>query len=100
MEKQNELIRKFYRSDNWKIARAIKIADACGRCERCNGVGIEVHHIIHLTPANVTNPEISLNQDNLELLCKQCHNEEHGRFSADMKFDDDGNLKRYGKIKS
>lgn len=91
MEKQSELIRKFYRSDNWKIARAIKIAAVGGRCERCGLIGNEVHHIIHLTPENVVDSEISLNQENLMLLCKECHNEEHGRFSSDMKFDEDGN---------
>ena len=36
---------------------------------------------------------ISLNQDNLELLCKDCHNNEHGRFKKkDVMFDEDGNF--------
>jgi 5-methylcytosine-specific restriction endonuclease McrA len=39
--------------------------------------GDEVHHKIRLTPENLADPQISLNWDNLELLCKQCHMEEH-----------------------
>lgn len=92
MEKQNILIRRFYRSNQWKIARAMKIATVGGRCENCGAVGTEVHHIIHLTPENVI--EVSLNQENLMLLCNECHNKEHGRFegSRQYEFDDEGDL--------
>lgn len=94
MPNEYDKIRKFYKSDNWKIARAMKIASVGGRCERCGDVGTEVHHIIHLTSENVDNPEISINQDNLLLLCKECHNKEHERFTdkKDYKFDEDGNM--------
>lgn len=88
------MIRRFYRSDQWKIARAIKIAAVGGRCEKCGGIGTEVHHIIHLTEKNVIDPEISLNQRILLLLCNECHNKEHGRFEStnEFKFDADGNV--------
>ena len=95
MEKQQSiLIRRFYRSDEWKIARAMKIAAVGGRCEKCGAIGTEVHHIIHLTPENVSDPEVSLNQENLLLLCNECHNKEHGRFegSREYSFDCEGNL--------
>lgn len=94
MEKQNILIRRFYRSDHWKIARAMKIAIVGGRCEKCGAIGTEAHHIIHLTPENVTDPEVSLNQENLMLLCNECHNKEHGRFegSREYAFDENGAL--------
>ena len=36
-----------------------------------------VHHKIHLTPYTMNDPDISLNYDNLELLCMDCHNREH-----------------------
>lgn len=86
-------IQKFYRSDKWKIARVMKIASAGGRCELCSGIGTEVHHKIHLTVENVINPEVSINQDNLMLLCNECHNKVHGRFEGSAKyvFDEDGN---------
>ena len=94
MVTQDIAINRFYRSDTWKIARAIKIASVCGVCEKCGAIGTEVHHIIHLTPENVSVPSISTNQENLMLLCNECHNKEHGRFEGKSKyiFDDDGDL--------
>ena len=91
MRKPKELHR-FYKSVAWQVAREIKIRETNGKCERCGALGEEVHHKIRLTVLNVTNPEISLNQDNLELLCKKCHNIEHKRFSKQQQFDEDGNL--------
>lgn len=89
-------IQRFYKSDHWKVARAMKIALAGGRCEKCGAIGTEVHHIIHLTPDNINDPSITVNQDNLMLLCNECHNKEHGRFcdKKDYKFDCDGNMVR------
>lgn len=94
MGKQDIAIHRFYRSDAWKIARAIKIANACGVCEECGAIGTEVHHIIHLTPENITDPSIATNQDNLKLLCNECHNKAHGRFESkrEYDFDNEGNL--------
>ena len=91
MRKPKE-IHRFYKSVSWQVAREIKIRDANGKCERCGALGEEVHHIKRLTVHNVTDPNISLNQENLELLCKKCHNEEHKRFSKSQQFDEDGNL--------
>ena len=91
MRKPKE-IHRFYKSIPWQVAREIKIREANGKCERCGALGEEVHHKIRLTVLNVTNPEISLNQENLELLCKKCHNAEHKRFSKSQQFDQDGNL--------
>ena len=89
-------INRFYRSAEWALARAEKIASANGRCEKCGAIGEEVHHIIHLTPENIHNPEITLGKKNLILLCKDCHNKEHGRFKkAGAQFDEEGNLKPF-----
>lgn len=63
-----------------------------GLCERCGQIGIEVHHILKLTINNFNDSSVSLNQDNLELLCRDCHNKEHKRFSKEVRFDKDGNL--------
>ncbi len=94
MNKKHPSIVRFYKSDEWKLARAIKIASVGGRCEKCGAIGTEVHHIIHLTPGNINDPSITVNQDNLMLLCNECHNKEHGRFGATKNyvFDEDGNL--------
>ena len=74
--------RAFYISWPWiKCARAYK-ASKGGLCERCWSKGLivpgeEVHHKQKLTPENLSDPAIALNWDNLELLCKNCHLEEH-----------------------
>ena len=91
MAKPKELHR-FYKSKAWQLARTIKINATQGKCERCGGIGEEVHHKIRLTVDNVNDVNISLNQDNLELLCKKCHNEEHKRFSKSQQFDEEGCL--------
>ena len=72
----------FYTSAAWiKCARAYKTSVG-GLCERCWEKGLvvpgkEVHHKIRLTPENIDDPAVALNWDNLILLCKRCHIEEH-----------------------
>lgn len=63
-------------------------------CEQCGDGGVIVHHKILLTPQNINDPSVSLNWDNLELLCLLCHNKTHGAGSTsdDTSFDKDGNL--------
>lgn len=61
---------KFYRSEACQQARLRKIVSANGRCEKCGAMGEDVYHIIHLTPNNVTNPNISIAQENLILLAR------------------------------
>ena len=74
--------RQFYMSWPWiKCARSYKQSKG-GLCERCWSKGIvsvgeEVHHKVKLTPENINDPDVSLNWNNLELLCKKCHLEEH-----------------------
>lgn len=56
-----------------------------------------VHHIVELTPANVNDPNINTNLDNLVSLCDLCHKKVHGwvrRGSTrqGLAFDEDGNL--------
>ena len=84
MSQRNKSFARFYCSWLWiKCARAYKNSKG-GLCERCWSKGLivpgeEVHHKIKLTPENMTDPTIALNWDNLELLCKNCHLEEHNR---------------------
>lgn len=90
MGKPKELHR-FYKSKAWLVARNLKTNATQGKCERCGAIGEEVHHKIRLTIDNVIDSNISVNQDNLELLCKKCHNAEHKRFSKEKEFDEEGN---------
>ena len=65
--------RKFYNSSAWiKTSKAYKNYKF-GICEKCGGIGEEVHHIIPLTPVNINDPKISLDWSNLMLLCRSCH---------------------------
>lgn len=89
--KKPKALHNFYKSDVWKLAREIKIRSVNGRCERCGGIGIEVHHVQRIKADNVKNTSVSINPDNLELLCRECHNKEHKRFSKEKQFDEEGN---------
>jgi 5-methylcytosine-specific restriction endonuclease McrA len=91
--KKPKVLHNFYKSKAWLIARNLKTNAIQGKCERCGAVGEEVHHQIRLTVDNVNDTSISLNQDNLELLCRDCHNKEHGRFKKKkVEFDENGNF--------
>lgn len=88
--------RRFYNSKAWRECRDAYFASQYGLCERCGGPGLIVHHKIVLTPANINDPNVTFNWENLELLCLECHNREHGGAStADgLMFDEHGNLVR------
>ena len=72
----------FYVSPQWIKCRTAYAKSKGNLCERCAERGLiapgeEVHHRIRLTPKNVYDPAVALNWENLELLCKRCHLEEH-----------------------
>ncbi len=78
-----DFAREFYNTGAWKnCAKAYKKYRR-GLCENClaKGLykpGVIVHHVIELTPTNITDPRIALSFDNLRLVCRDCHAEEHG----------------------
>lgn len=85
----------FYISKQWRKARAYIFKRDAGLCVRCGQPGEIVHHKQHLTPGNIDNPEIALGEDNLELLCRDCHGAEHATdLPADygLVFTADGDL--------
>ena len=90
--KKPKVLHNFYKSPAWLTVRELKIVSVNSLCERCGAIGIEVHHKDRLSIDNVRDTSVSLNQDNLELLCRECHNKEHERFSIRIRFDKDGNL--------
>ena len=72
----------FYQSKEWEYCRAAYIKTTNGLCERCLGLGIYtpgkiVHHKIPLDESNYQDVSISLNHNNLMLLCHACHEEIH-----------------------
>lgn len=73
-----DFAKQFYRSQAWEKCREGFIKYRHGLCERClaRGIykpGVIVHHKIHLTPDNISDPTITLSFDNLQLLCRDCH---------------------------
>lgn len=99
-----------YKSKAWKRVRlnvCLKQGCLCARCLRpvyVDGIsqwipkekrlkGI-VHHKEYLTDENYMDDQIAYDEDNLELLCIDCHNREHYLQATrkDLKFDADGNI--------
>lgn len=87
----------FYKTKLWQDCRRSYIKKVGGLCERCLAKGIirhgdTVHHIVYLTPANMTDPEITLNHDNLQLLCRDCHAEIHHKKQKRYRVTEDGKI--------
>ncbi|WP_408648277.1 HNH endonuclease [Vallitalea pronyensis] len=72
-----EWAKAFYNSKAWEECRVAYIQSCHGLCERCHDVGYILHHKTHLTPNNINDPYVTLGWENLEYLCKKCHDHEH-----------------------
>lgn len=71
---------KFYNSRDWRTLSQAYAQAKGFRCESCGQVASEVHHVKAIQTDDGWNRR--LDYDNLELLCKSCHNDRHGRFKA------------------
>jgi len=67
----------FYNSKEWQTVREYVLKRDRYLCVQCGNPAEEVHHIERLTPSNITDINISLNDKNLISLCKECHFKEH-----------------------
>lgn len=93
-----EFAEQFYKSKAWRETRKAYAKGRAGLCERCLARGIYrpgeiVHHKVHLTPENISDPLVSLCWDNLELLCRDCHGDEHKRIERRYMVDELGRVK-------
>ena len=63
-------------------------------CERCGEPAKIVHHKRWLNRDNINDTDITLNWDNLEALCQDCHNKEHHKSAPRLRyrFDADGGI--------
>ena len=97
-----EFARSFYDGMPWRKCRKAYIAERIaidgGLCEQCHErLGYMVHHTEMLTPENINDPDVSLNHDKLEYVCKPCHDREEGHFIKQREnrsrctFDEEGN---------
>ena len=90
-----EFAKAFYLSKEWRRARAYVFNRDAGLCVRCGRPGEIVHHRTPLNPDNIHTLEIALGEENLELLCRECHALAHaGELATDsgLTFDEDGNV--------
>ena len=92
--KTKEQKRKFYDSGNWKRLREeVKKRDnyECQECKRNGLVRIDTNEyserakrkkiqlVVHHRKELEHHPELALDINNLETVCVDCHNKEHGR---------------------
>lgn len=89
--------KQFYSSKAWQKTRTAYSKSKRNLCEVCLAKGIItpaeiVHHKIELTPLNITNPNITLNWDNLQCVCRECHAYIHDRSKKRWKVDELGRI--------
>lgn len=66
--------KKFYKSKQWQGVREYIVRRDKYMCKQCGSPkDLEVHHIEWLNEGNILNPEITLNENNLITLCRDCH---------------------------
>lgn len=87
-----EYAASFYKGYKWRKLSKLYMESKNYVCERCGKPASICHHRIYITPANISNPAITLNPDNLEALCMDCHNKEHGSRQSKVIFDAAGNV--------
>ena len=88
---------EFYTTIAWRKCKNAYKKSVGGLCERCLDKGMYVpgeivHHKVHLNPNNITDPTVALNWNNLELLCRVCHADEHQRLKKRYKISPDGKV--------
>lgn len=93
-----EWAKKFYQSSNWINTRDYIMSKYFYVCQKCHQRSAEiVHHIIWLTPNNINNPDITLNEKNLIPVCRECHALIHEGVSStneEVMFNANGELVR------
>ena len=92
-----DFAKDFYHSKAWHDCRTAYGASRRWLCEECykqNKLtpGTVVHHIIHLSPDNITDPAITLGWSNLELVCQDCHAKLHRLGEKRFYCDEEGRV--------
>lgn len=92
-----EYAKKFYKSKSWADVRALVWQRDKGLCQRCLSKGIikeanTIHHIVPITLENISDPEITLNPDNLTTLCHDCHAAVHKGYEPRYTVDELGRV--------
>lgn len=93
-----EFAESFYKTQAWKKCRASYAKSVGGLCETCLKKGIYrpgqiVHHIVHISEDNINDATVTLNWNNLRLVCRECHGQEHNAEGRRRyKIDEFGNV--------
>lgn len=92
-----EFARAFYSSEAWNQCRLAYRKSVGNLCEECLKKGLItpgaiVHHRTPLTPDNIGDPKLTLGWGNLELLCRDCHAEAHGKKKRRYVIGEAGNV--------
>ena len=77
-----EFAKQFYHSQAWVQLRNLYAQKRHYLCEDCLAKGEYrhgdiVHHVIELTPDNIHDNSVTLNENNLRLVCRSCHKRIH-----------------------
>ena len=98
MNSARESARAFYKSAAWQRVSKAYMQKHNYICERCGKPAAICHHKRYLNPGNIHDCFVTLNPDNLECLCMDCHNKEHfaehgaTAFDCGLTFDAQGNI--------
>lgn len=95
-QSDNPDIQEKYNSQRWKKLRKFK-KQVNPFCERCFAKGkyiptYIVHHKEYINEDNYMDDNVFFNLDNLESLCKSCHNAEHFGEKCSYFFDINGDI--------
>lgn len=87
----------FYKSIAWQNCRNAYMKKVGGLCEDClkeNKItpAEEVHHLAPISPSNISDPNITLNFDNLLAVCREHHRRRHGEKERRYTIDEWGRV--------
>lgn len=91
----------FYNSPSWKQTRKAYTKSVGGLCEICQAKGIIkpgviVHHKVWLTPENINDTDITLDWNNLQLVCREHHAQIHFNREKRWRVDELGRVSAWG----
>jgi thymidine kinase len=90
-----------YASAQWEKVRKLVLIRDYHLCVHCGEAAWGVHHIIELNADNINDMDIVFGMDNLESICKTCHDEsedhsfvfkKNNATSSGFTFDDNGDI--------
>lgn len=92
-----EFAQQFYSSKAWQRTRTAYAKSKHNLCEICLSKciikpGVIVHHKVHIDPDTINDPNVTLDWNNLQLVCRDCHAEIHDRRQRRYKIDEMGHV--------